>query len=73
MGPRDGIAAAKVIENLRLDAARHLLERSRLTLDQVAVETGLTDARRLREAFLRRYRQPPQAIRRQMRIEGFAA
>jgi transcriptional regulator GlxA family with amidase domain len=64
-----GQSPAKAIENLRLEAARQLLERGRLTLDQIAVETGFLDPRRMREAFLRAFGQPPQVIRRNARSE----
>ncbi|MGH8386466.1 MAG: GlxA family transcriptional regulator [Pseudomonas sp.] len=59
-----GQSPAKAIENLRLEAARQMLERGRLTLDQIALETGFSDRRRMREAFLRAFGQPPQVIRR---------
>jgi transcriptional regulator GlxA family with amidase domain len=59
-----GVTPAKAVENLRLDAARLLLERSRHTLEQVAQQTGFVDARRMREAFIRVYKAPPQIIRR---------
>jgi transcriptional regulator GlxA family with amidase domain len=62
-----GQSPAKAVENLRLEAARLLLERSRLTLDQVAQQSGFTDGRRMREAFLRAYKLPPQVIRRNAR------
>ena len=64
-----GQSPAKAIENLRLEAARQLLERGRLTLDQIALETGFIDPRRMREAFLRAFGQPPQVIRRNARSE----
>jgi transcriptional regulator GlxA family with amidase domain len=62
-----GQSPAKAIENLRLEAARQMLERGRLTLDQIAAEAGFTDRRRMREAFLRAFGQPPQVIRRNAR------
>jgi len=62
-----GQSPAKAIENLRLEAARQMLERGRLTLDQIAEETGFSDRRRMREAFLRAFGQPPQVIRRNAR------
>lgn len=62
-----GQSPAKAIEHLRLEAARQMLERGRLTLDQVASETGFSDRRRMREAFLRAFGQPPQVIRRNAR------
>jgi transcriptional regulator GlxA family with amidase domain len=64
-----GQSPAKAIENLRLEAARQMLERGRLTLDQIALETGFTDRRRMREAFLRAFGQPPQVIRRSARAD----
>ena len=64
-----GQSPAKAIENLRLEAARQLLERGRLNLDQIAVETGFSDRRRMREAFLRAFGQPPQVIRRNARTD----
>jgi transcriptional regulator GlxA family with amidase domain len=62
-----GQSPAKAVENLRLEAARQMLERGRLTLDQIAEETGFSDRRRMREAFLRAFGQPPQVIRRNAR------
>jgi transcriptional regulator GlxA family with amidase domain len=67
-----GQSPAKAIENLRLEAARQLLERGRLNLDQIAVETGFSDRRRMREAFLRAFGQPPQVIRRNARTDDAA-
>ncbi|MHC8391719.1 GlxA family transcriptional regulator [Pseudomonas sp. MDT2-39-1] len=64
-----GQSPAKAIENLRLEAARQMLERGRLTLDQIAAEAGFTDRRRMREAFLRAFGQPPQVIRRNARTQ----
>jgi transcriptional regulator GlxA family with amidase domain len=65
-----GQSPAKAIENLRLESARQMLERGRLTLDQIALETGFSDRRRMREAFLRAFGQPPQVIRRSARSEA---
>jgi transcriptional regulator GlxA family with amidase domain len=64
-----GQSPAKAIETLRLEAARQMLERGRLSLDQIALETGFSDRRRMREAFLRAFGQPPQVIRRSARSE----
>jgi transcriptional regulator GlxA family with amidase domain len=64
-----GQSPGKAIENLRLEAARQMLERGRLTLEQIALETGFLDPRRMREAFLRAFGQPPQVIRRNARSE----
>ncbi|MHC8351617.1 GlxA family transcriptional regulator [Pseudomonas sp. RT4P38] len=62
-----GQSPAKAIENLRLETARQMLERGRLPLDQIAEESGFSDCRRMREAFLRAFGQPPQVIRRNAR------
>lgn len=62
-----GQSPAKAVENLRLEAARLMMEQSRHTIDQIADQTGFVDRRRMREAFLRGFGQPPQAIRRNAR------
>jgi transcriptional regulator GlxA family with amidase domain len=53
--------------NLRLEAARLMVEQGRLPIDVVARETGFADPDRMRRAFLRAFGQPPQAIRRNAR------
>jgi transcriptional regulator GlxA family with amidase domain len=45
-----------------------MVEQSRHTMDEVAIETGFADTERMRRAFLRTLGQPPQAIRRNARI-----
>ncbi|MGE8154430.1 GlxA family transcriptional regulator [Pseudomonas vancouverensis] len=67
-----GQSPAKAIENLRLEMARQMLERGRLNLDQIAAESGFIDRRRMREAFLRAFGQPPQVIRRNARSDQAA-
>ncbi|RUT25713.1 AraC family transcriptional regulator [Asaia sp. W19] len=62
-----GRSPAKAIELLRLEAARLLLDSTRHGLDAVAQETGFSDLRRMREAFMRQYGQSPQALRREAR------
>ncbi|GJE59769.1 GlxA family transcriptional regulator [Methylobacterium trifolii] len=62
-----GQSPAKAVENLRLDAARTMLEDGRHSLDTVAQETGFADRERMRRAFLRAFGQPPQVIRRNAR------
>ena len=62
-----GQTPAKAVENLRLEAARALMEDTNHTLDVVAQQTGFEDRNRMRRAFLRAYGQPPQVIRRQAR------
>jgi transcriptional regulator GlxA family with amidase domain len=59
-----GQSPAKAIENLRLEAARIEIERSRHSIDQISLQTGFGDPDRMRRAFLRAFGQPPQAIRR---------
>ncbi|SMF57379.1 GlxA family transcriptional regulator [Pseudogulbenkiania subflava] len=62
-----GQSPAKAIEGLRLEAARLMIEQSTHPLDVVARETGFRDRRHLREAFLRSFGIPPQAVRREVR------
>jgi transcriptional regulator GlxA family with amidase domain len=62
-----GQSPAKAVENLRLEAARLMMEQGRHPVDVVARETGFADRERMRRAFLRAFGQPPQAIRRAVR------
>ncbi|HCW3749190.1 GlxA family transcriptional regulator [Acinetobacter baumannii] len=62
-----GQTPAKAIESLRIESARLLLEQGRLSLEQIANETGFKDTRHMREVFLRTLAQPPQVIRRNAR------
>jgi transcriptional regulator GlxA family with amidase domain len=59
-----GQSPAKAVEHLRVEAARVLIEQGRLSMDAIAEETGFADRERMRRAFLRRFGQSPQAIRR---------
>lgn len=59
-----GQTPAKAVENLRLEAARLMLEQSRHPIDVIAEETGFADRERMRRAFVRAFGQPPMAIRR---------
>ncbi|MFJ3484423.1 GlxA family transcriptional regulator [Pseudomonas sp. NPDC090202] len=59
-----GTSPAKAVENLRLEAARLMMEQGRLPLETVASETGFGDRERMRRAFLRVYGQSPQSLRR---------
>jgi transcriptional regulator GlxA family with amidase domain len=58
-----GQSPAKAIENLRLEAARLLLEQGRRPIEAIAEETGFGDRERMRRAFLRAFGQTPQGIR----------
>jgi transcriptional regulator GlxA family with amidase domain len=63
-----GQSPAKAVENLRVEAARLLMEEGRLSIGSVARETGFAGRERMRRAFLRAFGQPPQVIRRNARI-----
>lgn len=62
-----GQSPAKAVEQLRLESARLMVERSRHPLEVVARETGFRDARHLREVFMRGFGVPPQVVRRAAR------
>lgn len=62
-----GQSPAKAIENLRVEAARALMEESGHPIDVVARQTGFSDRDHMRRAFLRAFGQPPQALRRAAR------
>ncbi len=59
-----GQTPAKAVEQMRLETARLLLEETRHPMEQIARESGFVDLRRMREAFIRQYGQPPQTLRR---------
>lgn len=59
-----GQSPAKAIERLRVEAARMMMETSRLPIEVIARETGFGDRERMRQAFLRAFGQSPQAIQR---------
>jgi transcriptional regulator GlxA family with amidase domain len=65
-----GQSPAKAIENLRVEAARNLMEQSRHSIDVVARQTGFSDRDHMRRAFLRAFGQPPQVLRRHARLEA---
>jgi transcriptional regulator GlxA family with amidase domain len=58
-----GVSPAKAVMNLRLEAARFLLEQGRLPIETIAFDTGFGDRERMRRSFLRVYSQSPQSIR----------
>jgi transcriptional regulator GlxA family with amidase domain len=58
-----GVSPARAIEALRIETARLLLEQSRLSIEEIAVETGFGARERMRRAFVRTYGEAPQAIR----------
>lgn len=59
-----GQSPAKAIEQLRVEAARLMLESGRHRINVVARDTGFGDRGRMRRAFLRSLGQPPQLIQR---------
>ena len=62
-----GQSPAKAVENLRVEAARLLMEQGRHSMDEIAGQTGFGDRERMRRAFLRTLGQPPQTVRRNAR------
>ena len=62
-----GQSPAKAVEQLRVEAARLMMESGRHSMDTVARDTGFGDSERMRRAFLRKFGQPPQVIRRATR------
>jgi transcriptional regulator GlxA family with amidase domain len=62
-----GQSPAKAVENLRVEAARLMMEQSRHPIDVIAQQTGFADRDRMRRAFLRAFGQPPQVVRRNAR------
>jgi transcriptional regulator GlxA family with amidase domain len=67
-----GQSPAKAVENLRIEAARLMMEQSRHPIDVIARQTGFADRDRMRRAFLRAFGQPPQVIRRNARAQAAA-
>ncbi len=66
-----GQSPAKAVERLRLEAAKAMLEEGKHPLEIVARDTGFADRDRMRRAFLRFFGQPPQSLRRSLKlIEG---
>ena len=68
-----GQSPAKAVEQLRVEAARLMMEQGNHSVDIIARETGFGDRERMRRAFLRAFGQSPQAIRRSIRMEPHAA
>jgi transcriptional regulator GlxA family with amidase domain len=67
-----GQSPAKAIENLRVEAARIMIDEGEHPVDIIARETGFSDPERMRRAFLRAFGQPPQAIKRAARMRQAA-
>jgi transcriptional regulator GlxA family with amidase domain len=62
-----GETPAKAVERLRAEAARTRIEEGTEPIERVAAEVGFSDPERMRRAFVRRFGQPPQALRRMAR------
>jgi transcriptional regulator GlxA family with amidase domain len=58
-----GTTPAKAVEALRLEAAKLMLEQSRLPIETIAREVGFANRERMRLAFARVYGEIPRAIR----------
>jgi transcriptional regulator GlxA family with amidase domain len=58
-----GTSPARAVEALRLEAAKLMLEQSRLPVEDIAREAGFGNRERMRRAFMRIYGEVPQSIR----------
>lgn len=67
-----GQSPAKAVEQLRLEAARFMIEEGRHTVNVVAQETGFADRERMRRAFVRAFGVPAEVLRRNARRESEA-
>jgi transcriptional regulator GlxA family with amidase domain len=67
-----GQSPAKAIENLRVEAARLMIESGRISIDTIARDVGFGDRERMRRAFLRAFGQPPRFMQRLARAEAVA-
>lgn len=67
-----GQSPAKAVEQLRLEAARFMIEQGRHTINVVAQETGFADRERMRRAFVRTYGVPADILRKNARRDALA-
>ncbi len=58
-----GIAPAKAVERLRVEAARAAIEAGDASLETIALKTGFGGGDRMRRAFIKQTGQPPSAYR----------
>ncbi len=65
-----GMAPAKAIEKLRVEAAQALIDQGHSSIGRIAELTGFGDEERLRRAFLRAFGQPPKAFVHQARVRN---
>ncbi len=65
-----GETPAKAVERLRVEAARLRLQDGGEPVEFIARAVGFNDPERMRRAFVKRYGQPPQAVRRIDRLQS---
>ncbi|MCU1484805.1 MAG: cdhR [Actinomycetia bacterium] len=68
-GTETGVTPARYVEELRVEAARRLLESTRRGVDDVALACGFGSSETMRRAFLRVVRVPPNEYRRRFNKE----
>lgn len=59
-----GVSPGRFVERVRVDAARHLLESTGLTVDAISTACGFGTAETMRRSFIRSIGAPPGAYRR---------
>jgi transcriptional regulator GlxA family with amidase domain len=59
-----GVTPSKAVERIRLESAREQIETTTCSIDEIARACGFAAAERMRRSFIRRFGQPPQALRR---------
>jgi transcriptional regulator GlxA family with amidase domain len=64
-----GVTPARFVEDLRVEAARRLLESTRRGVEDIAATCGFGTAETMRRAFLRSVRVPPSDYRRRFNKE----
>lgn len=57
-----GKSPAKAVEQLRVEAARLMMESGHQSIDVVATESGFGDRERMRRAFMRAFGEPPSSF-----------
>jgi transcriptional regulator GlxA family with amidase domain len=67
-----GKSPAKAVEQLRVEAARLMLEDGHHSVEDVVRETGFANRERLRRVFLKTLGQTPQAVRQSGRLQRTA-
>jgi transcriptional regulator GlxA family with amidase domain len=65
-----GQSPAKAVEQLRMEAARFMIEEGRHSVNEVAQQAGFGDRERMRRAFLRTFGVSAEALRRKSTAAG---